>query len=257
MKLTRLLFGLIIATMLSSSIFLAFAAGDINVQLQIPIGSFDKVPACKEVQTGTDPVTHRPIMGLTCTGLSDYIVTIYEWLVRAAAILAAAMITWGGFQWLSAAGESKRVEEGKKTMHNALIGLVLALGSYTLLWAINPDLVGVGKLDLSLIAAKQVLISPPDGVCCYAVTQLLGVGGGTPVSSKIKYASGVSLDKCKEETKPGLGSGSVPRTVDVAFYCSKQGVPATVSNDDLCWKIVSDPSNTETSIHCTAKTAIP
>lgn len=157
MTFTKIMFGFLLTAMLGSSIFLAFAAtGKYDVQLQIPLPGKETITACKEVQTGTN-LDGTPIMGLNCTGLADYIVKIYEWLVRAAAILAAAMITWGGFQWLSAAGESKRVEEGKKTMHNALIGLVLALGSYTLLWAINPDLVKFNAFDLSLIKPKQVL----------------------------------------------------------------------------------------------------
>ena len=51
---------------------------------------------------------------LKCQGISKLIVMIYEWLVGAAGVLATAMIAWGGFQWLSAAGDSKRVEEGKR-----------------------------------------------------------------------------------------------------------------------------------------------
>lgn len=221
MKLTRLLFGLLITAMLGSSIVLAFAAtGKYDVQLQIPIGTQEKIEACKEVPdpTPTDPNNKA----LTCTGLSNYIVQIYEWLVRAAAILAAAMITWGGFQWLSAAGESKRVEEGKKIMHNALIGLVLALGSYTLLWAINPDLVGVGKLDLSLIKPKQQA----------AVSS-------TPVSLGPEcgpYAYGL---RCPDATKYCSWGSCVPKLADGAGVCKDEYYPTVAhprihTANDMC-----------------------
>lgn len=155
MKFTKIAFGFLLAAMLSSSIFLAFAAtGKYEVQLQIPLPGKETITACTEVRTGTNP-DGTPIMGLNCTGLADYIVIIYQWLVAAAAILAAMMFTWGGFLWLTAGGSTGRLGQAKTIFGNALTGLALALGSYTLLAVINPGLVDFKGFDLSLIKPKQ------------------------------------------------------------------------------------------------------
>ena len=224
-----------------------------DIPLQIPVydSSGVRVTSLKGC-TGSGSV-------LSCGALAQYIKIVYEWLVRAAAIFATAMIAWGGFMWLTAGGNTGRLGQARTIIANALTGLVLALGSYTLLYTINPKLMELGDITPFGISGKQMQVPQPPtppGVCCYAVTQYLGAGGGTPVASKIKHASPMTLDKCKDEIKPGLGSGSVIRTVDAAFYCSNTGVPPSVSSDALCWKL-TDPANTESSTHCTNKTPLP
>lgn len=241
MKLTRLLFGFLIAAILGSSIFLAFAAGNIDVQLQIPIGTREKITACNEVPdlATADPNDKK----LVCTGLSDYIVTLYEWLVAAAAILAAAMLTWGGFQWLSAAGESKRVEEGKKIMHNALIGLVLALGSYTLLWAINPDLVGVGKLDLSLVAPKPILFAGSST----PITQQVVNGAVSPTI--FKRAKINKLNECIDLINHKRSINTLVVNVPM-FFCKGTFTSARLID---CWATQTNAGDNAIAASCTNK----
>lgn len=150
-------------SLILSSLFLmctpVFAVDIKPIDLQIPIGNTATITPCSE--SGGE---------FTCDGLAKYMVVIYEYLIRAAAILAVLMLVWGGVQWLSAAGESKRVGEAQKIVTNALIGLVLALGSHTLLWTINPNLVDLGKLKLALIEKKE--LPPPPAA-------IITVGGGT------------------------------------------------------------------------------
>jgi hypothetical protein len=51
------------------------------------------------------------------------------------------MVMYAGIQWITAAGNSSKIENAKSTMNGAFIGLVLALSSYVILNTINPELV--------------------------------------------------------------------------------------------------------------------
>lgn len=44
--------------------------------------------------------------------------------------LALVFMVWGGFQWLTSAGNKEKVSQGTQTMLWAIIGLLLVLSSY-------------------------------------------------------------------------------------------------------------------------------
>lgn len=46
--------------------------------------------------------------------------------------LALVMMIWGGFQWLTAAGNKEKIDSGSKTMLWAIVGLIITLSSYLL-----------------------------------------------------------------------------------------------------------------------------
>ncbi|MEK7123007.1 MAG: pilin [Patescibacteria group bacterium] len=98
---------------------------------QIPIGDLKKITLCATDADGK----------LKCEGIGRYIAAIYQWLVGFAAVLAVLAVTWGGVQWLISRGESGKIEEARKIIGSAVIGLVLALGSYLLLTTIREDYV--------------------------------------------------------------------------------------------------------------------
>jgi len=63
-------------------------------------------------------------------------------------ILALWMIVIGAYQYLMAAGNIGKVDSAKETIGSALLGLILGLCAWIILYKINPDLV---KMDLSRI----------------------------------------------------------------------------------------------------------
>ncbi|MEK7211086.1 MAG: hypothetical protein AAB731_00445 [Patescibacteria group bacterium] len=46
--------------------------------------------------------------------------------------LALLMFIWGGFLWMTAMGDARRVEKGRDTMVWATLGLVVIFGSYAI-----------------------------------------------------------------------------------------------------------------------------
>lgn len=72
---------------------------------------------------------------------SIYLAIVYKFFVYAIGIVAVAYLGWGGFQWLMAAGDAGKITEAKNTIQGAIIGLLLAAGSFVLLNVINSRLV--------------------------------------------------------------------------------------------------------------------
>ena len=83
--------------------------------------------------------------------VGQYISAVYAWATGIVSILAIAMIAWGGFKWTTAGGDQSKVSSAKTTITNALLGLLLALGTYTILWTLNPELVNFKNLRIDVI----------------------------------------------------------------------------------------------------------
>lgn len=75
--------------------------------------------------------------------LGNYVRALYVWFVGVAGIIATVMIMWAGVRWITAAGNTSRIESAKTTMNGAVIGLIILLGSYLLLTWINPGLISL------------------------------------------------------------------------------------------------------------------
>ena len=97
--------------------------------------------------------------GLTQANIAQYLSMAYNVGLGVAAILAVIFIMVGGFRYLSAAGGSG-VEAGKDMIKNAVIGLVLAALSYTLLQTVNPDILSLRLPTVQLV--KQCDVPPID-----------------------------------------------------------------------------------------------
>lgn len=56
--------------------------------------------------------------------------------------IALLMFIWGGFQWMTAAGSSEKVEKGKKTLMWAALGMVVIFSSYALVTYVIKNVIG-------------------------------------------------------------------------------------------------------------------
>jgi len=72
-----------------------------------------------------------------------FIVTVYNYAVRIAAILAVIMIILAGVQWMTAGGNSEGITSAKKRITGAVVGLLIAYMSFFVLNSINPALVSL------------------------------------------------------------------------------------------------------------------
>ena len=94
--------------------------------LLAPFGDF------KDIDTLEDPKTNPCPLG-------KYLNTMIKIFLGICAVLAMVMIVMGGIEYMTTELISSK-EEGKSRITNALLGLLIALGSYLILNTINPDL---------------------------------------------------------------------------------------------------------------------
>ena|SRR3989338_8052054 len=115
-----------------------------------------------------DPNANPPIIGCTSGGkletfnpaqpnnLSAYLNLMIKIFIGICAVLSVVMIVMGGLEYMTSELISSK-ESGKEKIRNAVLGLILALGAYALLYTINPDLL---KGDIGMTSVTSTSTVP-------------------------------------------------------------------------------------------------
>ena len=85
--------------------------------------------------------------------LGEYILAVYKYAVVIAGIISVILLIIAGIEW-TMTGEN--IERAKKRIGHALTGLVLTIGSYSILYLVNPELVNLRSLRVRLVAGVSV-----------------------------------------------------------------------------------------------------
>lgn len=123
-----------------------------NVQAQ----TFDPQVEIPGEKMGGEDIVPGKSIEVTSTSFSEYVIAIYNWSLRALAILAVVMIMVGGFRWVTAGGNATVTGKAKDQIISALVGLLIGLGSYALLNFINPSLTILRDLRLDPIEKVKI-----------------------------------------------------------------------------------------------------
>lgn len=111
----------------------------------------------------------------------DYVNGIFMFAIGLAGVLAVIMIVIGGIQYMSTDNFSEKAE-GRGRIWNAVLGLVLLLGSYMLLNTLNPNLV-----KFTFVVKEQALEA--DGVITFSDIEYLAITGvSNPLPAEIDAA---------------------------------------------------------------------
>lgn len=140
----------IIAAVIAAAVFAftgAASAYDGTPKLAIPI------PTIKFTDLG-GPSAEGGIYHLPW--IAEYIAGLYRYSLNLGGVIATVMIVIGGFQYLTAGGDAGRVKAGKQRITDAVIGLLLLVGSYVILNTVNPDLVTLSSVRV--LAVKKTFL---------------------------------------------------------------------------------------------------
>lgn len=124
----------------------------ITPRLQIPIPG---LPRLSDVTVFTED--GRRVVDIPF--LAEYLAGLYRFLVGLAGLVATVMIIVGGLRWLLAAGDAGKIGAAKETITSAAVGLTIALGSYIILFTLNPELVTFKSLRLTIVEADPLEVS--------------------------------------------------------------------------------------------------
>lgn len=95
------------------------------------------------------------------TSIQDLVSSITNWILGIAAGLVILFLIIGGIYYISSAGDDKQIEEAKKIIKYAVIGLIIILISYSLVLALNNIIFGNGSSGPISITSPSV--SPNSG----------------------------------------------------------------------------------------------
>ncbi len=94
--------------------------------------------------------------------LGEYIKAAYRYGIAAAGIIAVVIIINAGFLWVRSAGSAEVITAQKSAIEKAVIGLIVSVASYTILYFINPNLTKFDNLKVQYIEPVPVIVSPAD-----------------------------------------------------------------------------------------------
>ncbi|MFA6273234.1 MAG: hypothetical protein WC673_01955 [Candidatus Paceibacterota bacterium] len=112
----------------------------------------------------------------------NYIKGAFNLAIGIAAALAIIMIIWGGIKYMTAEAITSK-GDARKTITNAIYGLLLALGSYLILLTINPSLVNF-NLNITPVTPATGPTTPPAATARFRITYY-------EAEFKLKYQQGV------------------------------------------------------------------
>lgn len=75
----------------------------------------------------------------------DFVVNVMNWLVGIVGIALIVMIIWGGFLYLTSAGNEEQIETAKKVITYAIVGVVFVFASYIITRFVIQAVTGGGK----------------------------------------------------------------------------------------------------------------
>ncbi len=138
--------------------------------------------------------------------LGTYIAGVYKYALSITVIAAALMMIYGGFKYILSSS-MEGIKDGKENMVNAVIGLVLVFGSYTLLAMLNPALLTFKPLELPII--EPVVYSVPEAV--FQRLQDAALAEGCTASPAIKSAVAAAAGGTKPATRMNPNNPFDPR----------------------------------------------
>ena len=95
----------------------------------------------------------------TTTPVPEYVQYIYYFLLGLSGIIALGVLIYAGFQYFTSAGNPEKINEAKSRITAALLGLLILIGSYLILYSINPNLV-----SFNLPRLRPIIPKLPSGV---------------------------------------------------------------------------------------------
>ncbi len=92
----------------------------------------------------------------------NYVVYLWKVSINLGALAVIAYFIWGAIEWITAGSDSKKTEQARQRMTNAVIGLVILVSSFTLLSFISKIFFGDNFDLLKLTLPTPVGIQPYD-----------------------------------------------------------------------------------------------
>lgn len=101
------------------------------------------LPMAAGAQSAQDPfgIGYGSYTGLTHTDIRVTIANIIRTAMGMLGIVAVLIVLYGGFRWMTAAGNQEQIDEAKKVLIAGVIGLIIIVSAYAVATFIINSLV--------------------------------------------------------------------------------------------------------------------
>lgn len=99
------------------------------------------IPVCSAAFQYLETLPNFQYVPSPSADLTSYLQWVLAFGISLAGILAVFMIVIGGIEYITAYGNPTRLESAKNRIEQALLGLLLAIGAWLILYTINPNLI--------------------------------------------------------------------------------------------------------------------
>lgn len=167
---------------------------ELNIQApdpQIPIPGLSKfvVPTPQPCPSSVTTVPGQECLDIPWLG--QYLRGLYQYGVILSSILAVIVIMVAGFIWMTAGGSSGRVSTARSYIFGAMSGLALMLGSYMILYLVNPE----------LVVFKSLVLEIPKTISLQQQAQAIYDSGGA-IGGCVDKDTGQTITALKDTTLP-------------------------------------------------------
>lgn len=167
---------------------------------------------------------------------------LYRFGITAGAIILVAMVVFAGYLYITSGETGKG--KAKSMLMNSLVGMAMLLGSYALLYFINPSLVAFRAIQPPIFTAEDIPVCSALGLGDDCVTESdgvdgVGVGGTAPAGRATPCKGGIINTP-----------SSIPHTAGASKLCKDladklSGLAAKTYG--ISWVLTSSISGTHTS----------
>ena len=186
------------------------------------------------------------------TSFSAYISAVYKFGLWTIGISALLMITLGGYMYLTSAGNTSQTGKAKGVITDAIIGIILALFSWLLLYTINPDLINLTAAD-KVNMAIETAATNYDGTYPKIESTLPSDCKSAEWKAIFEKASAsTGVDKCILEATAAKESccKQVPARTQGGRDCSVMQIAAQANCGASCETLEANPQQ---AVECAAK----
>ena len=123
---------------------------------------------CVGTQSGTQ-CTNGTNSGslITSIPIQSYLIYVFKLLIALAVFLSVIVAIYGGFKYMTTESINGK-GDARKTIEDAVYGLLMALASYLILYTINPNFVNISKVAVPKLNVKTTNINLSGGLNDYS-----------------------------------------------------------------------------------------
>jgi|GEM_PF-309358 cytochrome bd-type quinol oxidase subunit 2 len=93
-------------------------------------------------------------------------------------VIFLILMIYGGYNWMTAAGDEKKIDKAKDTIRAAIIGIIIIIAAYAISVFVVSRIWGATSASLFAPTVVYAQIDPPSGTASPMLDRLKGVGTG-------------------------------------------------------------------------------